>query len=531
VVDARGREPQPFAVSIRTRLIAAFLALASLTAVVGFVGIAQQRSAADRMQIMAMRDLEPLGHVRIIQWSFTDLSVLELLLENPNYTAEERGIYKGLHDESFARLQDGLKKLRETTPQELHPAAEKLQKAWEDFYASHQARQKETDPVKLAPLARKTSDLYQAMQKQSSAMAEELLKDGALQKESAEAAYRSSRNLSAGLLTVTLLLALGLGWWMAGRIRRPVEEVARALDQLAGGDLDPAIQVSSRDEIGRMAQSLRSALASVRRMVDGVRESSARLLTSASTVSSASERMADSAARSSQQASTMSTATERVSTSVQTVAASAEEMTTAIQQIAQNAMEAADAGQRAVQATAATDATVQRLGEASTGIGDVIQVITSIAAQTNLLALNATIEAARAGDAGKGFAVVAGEVKDLAQESARAAEEVSRRIERIQSETESAITEIADIGTSIGRVNELQNMIAASVEEQATTSNEMARNISLAAEGASEISNGITSVADASRSSTKDVEETERAAGTLATLSDDLQNMISAFTR
>jgi methyl-accepting chemotaxis protein len=139
--------------------------------------------------------------------------------------------------------------------------------------------------------------------------------------------------------------------------------------------------------------------------------------------------------------------------------------------------------------------TVSRLGESSREIGDVIKSITSIAEQTNLLALNATIEAARAGEAGKGFAVVAGEVKELAAESARAAEDVARRVEAIQNDTNSAVSAIAQIAEIVESINNYQMTIASAVEEQTATTNEMSRSVAEAATGSTEIAGNINEVA------------------------------------
>src|SRR4029079_181014 len=136
-----------------------------------------------------------------------------------------------------------------------------------------------------------------------------------------------------------------------------------------------------------------------------------------------------------------------------------------------------------------------RLGESSTAIGNVVKVITSIAEQTNLLALNATIEAARAGDAGKGFAVVASEVKDLAQETARATEDISRRVDAIQSDTTNAVEAIAEISRIIAKINDYQVTIASAVEEQTATTGEMSRSVGDAANGTSEIAQTISEVA------------------------------------
>ncbi|WP_308442113.1 methyl-accepting chemotaxis protein, partial [Planosporangium flavigriseum] len=141
----------------------------------------------------------------------------------------------------------------------------------------------------------------------------------------------------------------------------------------------------------------------------------------------------------------------------------------------------------AVSGAETATATVGRLGESSVEIGNVVKMITSIAEQTNLLALNATIEAARAGEAGKGFAVVATEVKDLAQETAKATEDISRRVQSIQTDSTAAVEAIAHIAEVIGQINSFQETIASAVEEQSATTSEMSRNVAEAATGATEI--------------------------------------------
>ena len=159
-----------------------------------------------------------------------------------------------------------------------------------------------------------------------------------------------------------------------------------------------------------------------------------------------------------------------------------------------------------------TNATVSKLGDSSTEIGQVIKVITSIAQQTNLLALNATIEAARAGEAGKGFAVVANEVKELAKETAKATEDISRKIEAIQTDTKAAVEAIAEISGVINQINGISNTIATAVEEQNATTNEMARNVSEAARGSGEITSNIAGVAQAAESTSRGAGDTQKAA-------------------
>jgi methyl-accepting chemotaxis protein len=186
-------------------------------------------------------------------------------------------------------------------------------------------------------------------------------------------------------------------------------------------------------------------------------------------------------------------------------------------------------GGSAVTLASATNGTVAKLGESSLEIGNVIKVITSIAEQTNLLALNATIEAARAGEAGKGFAVVATEVKDLAQETARATEEISRRVQAIQSDAQGAVDAIAEITQVIGRINDYQTTIASAVEQQAATTNEITRSVSDAATGSTEIADTISGVAQASQTASAGIEEAKRATAELARMGAELQTLVGQY--
>jgi methyl-accepting chemotaxis protein len=204
-------------------------------------------------------------------------------------------------------------------------------------------------------------------------------------------------------------------------------------------------------------------------------------------------------------------------------------MGSSISEIAHNANEAAKVAAQAVTVAESTTGTVAKLGESSTEIADVVKVITGIAQQTNLLALNATIEAARAGEAGKGFAVVATEVKELAQETARATEDISRRVEAIQGDTAGAVEAIAEISAIIGRINDYQLTIASAVEEQSATTAEMSRNVTEAATGANEIAQNISGVASAAQSGATSLSESQQAVRRLSVMSAQLEELVSSF--
>jgi methyl-accepting chemotaxis protein len=171
-----------------------------------------------------------------------------------------------------------------------------------------------------------------------------------------------------------------------------------------------------------------------------------------------------------------------------------------------------------------------KLGDSSAEIGDVVKVITAIAEQTNLLALNATIEAARAGETGKGFAVVASEVKDLAQETAKATEDIAGRVEAIQADTAGAVAAIEQISQTIAQINDFQTTIASAVEEQTVTTNEMSRNVAEAASAGGLVATTINHVATSVQTTTSGVEQAQHAARQLARMSDDLRHIVNRFT-
>ncbi len=203
-----------------------------------------------------------------------------------------------------------------------------------------------------------------------------------------------------------------------------------------------------------------------------------------------------------QQATTASSISGQVSANVSFVASSSDAMMESIREISKRAGEAARVAKAAVTIAETTNGTIHQLGNSSSEIGKVIKVITSIAQQTNLLALNATIESARAGEAGKGFAVVANEVKELAKATARATEDIGRKIEAIQSDTEAAVTAIGEVSQIITQVNDISNAIAAAVEEQTATTAEIGRNVTEAAGGTKEIAESISAVAGSAQRTT-----------------------------
>jgi methyl-accepting chemotaxis protein len=355
---------------------------------------------------------------------------------------------------------------------------------------------------------------------------------GLLDQRSAAAAGAARQTRAVILFGSGILLVLmaGAGYVLSRRIARPVNEVTDALRALEHGDLTATVPVRTTDELAVMATSLNAATLRLRTMIGVIDASAGSLSTAVQELTASTGELEASAGSVDNRASATSTASQQVSESVQNVAAGAEEMGASIREISRSTTEAATVAQGAVSVAASTNQTVSSLGDSSRQIGDVIRVITAIAEQTNLLALNATIEAARAGEAGKGFAVVASEVKDLAQETARATEDIARRVEAIQHDTTGAVAAIGEIGAVIARINEYQSTIAAAVEEQTATTAEMSRSVAEAAETSREIAASVVGIADDAQRSTTTVASSRATVSRVAQLSTELRTVVGQFT-
>ncbi len=371
--------------------------------------------------------------------------------------------------------------------------------------------------------------------------------------------------------SLALVGAILIGYVVSRSITRPLGQAVKVIERVAQEDLSATLKIDSKDEIGQMGVALNGMVAqfqrivgviekvghgdlttklaapagaelglvsaSVNQMVDNLRhtiaavnQTSEALAKSAGNVSDAGAQVSSTAEETSRQSTVVAAAAEQVSRSIQTVASSSEEMTICVNEISKNATEASRVAAHAASVAEQTNLTVAKLGESSVEIGNVIKVITSIAEQTNLLALNATIEAARAGEAGKGFAVVANEVKELAKQTARATEDISKKISTVQADTQGAVSAIKEIGGIIAQINEIQTVIAGAVEEQAATTREISKSASEAAQGGTEIAQNIGSVSEAAKNTATGAENTVAAGTELTRLSAELQSVLQQFS-
>jgi len=371
---------------------------------------------------------------------------------------------------------------------------------------------------------------------------------------------------SAQTLMTLLWVLLGIGIGVAATvvyftnrsIVPPILGMTSAMTRLAGGDHGVEIPaVDKKDEIGLMARAvlvfkenmikakelaakeaeeLKARMARAKRVEALTDRFDADVSMVLKTVASASTElqttatsMSGTAEETSRQATAVAAATEQAATNVQTVASATEELSSSVGEISRQVAQSAKIAQKAVDEATQTNATIQGLSEVADKIGDVVQLINDIASQTNLLALNATIEAARAGDAGKGFAVVASEVKSLANQTAKATEEIGAQIAAIQSSSNQAVSAIKGIGATIVEISDITTSIASAVEEQSAATQDIARNVQQAAAGTSEVSANIVGVTQAAGETGAAAQQVLSASGELSQQSETLRGQVETF--
>ena len=407
--------------------------------------------------------------------------------------------------------------------------------------------------------------LFDVVAPQGDKLDSTLQQDAEYQSASFDRSAAAARSLySAGTLYVAVLISLAIvvavlaGFFLIRSIAMPIKAMTAAMGRLAVRDMAAEIPARGRtDELGHMAgavQVFKDNMITAERLASeqeaeqrGKAQRAVRLdalvggfeskigemvgmLAAASTEMEATARtMSTTAVQTNQQASVVASAAEVASMGVQTVAAAAEQLSSSITEISRQVTQSAQVAEKAVADVRRTDVVVRALADGAQKIGDVVNLITNIASQTNLLALNATIEAARAGDAGKGFAVVASEVKNLAQQTAKATEEISTQISQVQAATTEAVESIRGISLVIEEMGVIATAIAAAVEEQGAATGEIARNVQQTAASTQTVTSNIAGVSKAANETGTAASQVLDAAGDLSRQAEGLSNEVERF--
>jgi methyl-accepting chemotaxis protein len=563
---------------IGTKMFLGFAFILSLMALVGAYSIAALTQLGDVSTDIETRAMPAARYAANMNTNTAEFRVAQL---QHAWAVDPEAIrhYESVMETQLARLAKNEEAYLSTNPRdEERRHHEAFRRGWDRFMSGQDAflaasRALRTDEVRAILLV--GDKRFEEANNELLIMTDLAVKDGAAATATGTRTIASARRTIVSLFVFALLVSLAAALLLGRSVARSAAGLTDVARLVARGNVEQAVTIRSNDEIGIVAESFRDVQATLARLLKDTRSiitraksgeldvagdadayegAFARLMTdlnellsvlgapihtilplvpvmagSAHELTSVSLEMSASAEQTSSQAVAVAAAADQVSRSVQTMSTASEQMDASIREIARSATQAASVATAGLKSAEGANATIASLGKSSSEIGDVIRVITSIAQQTNLLALNATIEAARAGDAGKGFAVVASEVKELAKQTARATEDIGKRVESIRSDATGAVAALDEVGRVIREIHSLQTSVAVAVEEQTATTNEMARNLLDAERGSSEIARSIRGVADSGKSTARAADDVQKTAKELARMSEEILAVVRRF--
>ncbi|GAA1634562.1 methyl-accepting chemotaxis protein [Actinoplanes couchii] len=519
--------------SVNIKILVSIGVAAVVALVVGLLGLSALSEASAAAQRIYGSNLAGVSALGVVRNGITQ-SRLDLTLHAVYPERAAKDGYEKTFGENLTVVEGGFSAYEAAGPVVPDENVTKLRATWQDYVTI--ARDKLIPASRDNDLASWGSIRTEQVGPVVTELTDLLTSIGAAEQQaassdagSAAAGYRANRIEVIVMLVAGIAAALALGAFVSRAIVRSLRRVILVCEGLADGDLTRSTGLTSTDEPGRMGRALDAAILRLRETVSTIGGSAVTLAGASEELSTVSAQLQAGVAEVAAKAGSASSASETVNAGVQSIAAGADQMSASIAEIATNAAQAARVAQEGMAVVERTNSQVAELGVASQEIGDVVRLITSIAEQTNLLALNATIEAARAGELGKGFAVVAGEVKELAQQTAKATEEITERIGAIQESSNSAAAAIGEITHVIERIGDYTTTIASAVEEQTATTGEMSRSVAEAATGSGDVARTVSGVADVASATAEGARASQRAAADLTRLAGDLTVLVGGF--